>query len=184
MQIVNENCKFGIDTKVLLIMFSKKKNTSKLDAEQRELYENARKRTLQKKRLFQHFIIFLIGAVFFIVLNVVIGYQENFMPLGYNWFVWAVLIWAFILLAHVFNVFVTNKFLGKEWKDRQMAKLVQKQKEKIAEMQKQVEKDFPANAPQKKTTPEPASNPELKAENERFKPKTNDPDKPNQPYNT
>ena len=65
-------------------MFSKKKNTSKLDAEQRELYENARKRTLQKKRLFQHFIIFLIGAVFFIVLNVVIGYQENFMPLGYN----------------------------------------------------------------------------------------------------
>jgi hypothetical protein len=61
---------------------------------------------------------------------------------------------------------------------------VQKQKEKIAEMQKQVEKDFPANAPQKKTTPEPESNPELKAGNERFKPKTNDPDKPNQPYNT
>ncbi len=176
MQIVNENCKFGIDTKVLLIMFSKKKNTSKLDAEQRELYDNARKRTLQKKRLFQHFIIFLIGAVFFIVLNVIIGYKENFMPLGYNWFVWAILLWVFILLGHVFNVFVTNKFLGKEWKDRQMTKLVQKQKEKIAEMQTQVEKDFPANAPQKKTTPEPESNPELKAENERFKPKTNDPE--------
>jgi len=165
-------------------MFSKKKNTSKLDAEQRELYENARKRTLQKKRLFQHFIIFLIGAVFLIVLNVVIGYQENFMPLGYNWFVWAILIWAFILLAHIFNVFVTNKFLGKEWQDKQMGKLVQKQKEKIAKMQTQVEKDFPANAPPKKATPKPESNPELNAENERFKPKKNDPEKPDQPYNT
>ncbi|MBZ9629235.1 2TM domain-containing protein [Salegentibacter sp. LM13S] len=165
-------------------MFSKKKNTSKLDAEQRELYEHARKRTLQKKRLFQHFIIFLIGAIFLIVLNVVIGYQENFMPLGYNWFVWAILIWAFLLLGHVFNVFITNKFLGKEWQDKQMSKLVQKQKEKIAQMQKQVEKDFPANPPQRETPPKSESKPELKRENERFQPKTNDPEKPDQPYNT
>ncbi|MBE7641024.1 hypothetical protein GUB10_11830 [Salegentibacter sp. BLCTC] len=165
-------------------MFSKKKNTSKLDAEQRELYENARKRTLQKKRLFQHFIIFLIGAVFLIVLNVVIGYKENFMPLGYNWFVWAILIWSFLLLAHVFNVFITNKFLGKEWQDKQMSKLVQKQKEKIAKMQKQVEQDFPANPPLHKNTAEPEVKPELKADNERFKPKPDQPDKPDQPYNT
>ena len=40
---------------------------------------------------------------------------------------------------------------------------LQKQKEKIAEMQTQIEKDFPANAPQKKTTSEPEGNPELKA---------------------
>ncbi|PRX47992.1 2TM domain-containing protein [Salegentibacter salegens] len=165
-------------------MFSKKKNTSKLDAEQRELYEHARKRTLQKKRLFQHFIIFLIGAVFLIVLNVVIGYQENFMPLGYNWFVWAILIWAFIFLVHVFNVFITNKFMGKEWQDKQMAKLVQKQKEKIAKMQTQVEKDFPANRSQRETTLKPEDNRELKSGNERFKPKTDNPDKPDQPYNT
>ena len=165
-------------------MFSKKKNTSKLDAEQREIYEHARKRTLQKKRLFQHFIIFLIGAIFLIVLNVGIGYQENFMPLGYNWFVWAILIWAFIFLIHVFNVFVTNKFLGKDWQDKQMAKLVQKQKEKIAKMKTQVENDFPANQPQRETTPKTKNTPELKKENERFQPKTSDPEKPDQPYNT
>ncbi|MBZ9728285.1 2TM domain-containing protein [Salegentibacter sp. JZCK2] len=165
-------------------MFSKKKNTSKLDAEQRELYDHARKRTLQKKRLFQHFIIFLIGAVFLIVLNVVIGYQENFMPLGYNWFVWAILIWAFIFLVHVFNVFITNKFLGKEWQDKQMAKLVQKQKEKIAKMQTQVEKDFPANRPQREITPKPEKAPELKSGDERFKPHTSESDKPDKPFNT
>ena len=130
-------------------MFSKKKNPSKLEPDQRELYEYARRRTLQKKRLFQHFVIFLVGAIFLIVLNVVIGYQEDFMPLGYNWFVWAILLWAFFFFIHLFNVFVTNSFMGKEWESRQMEKLVNKQKEKIALMRNQVENDFPTPEPRK-----------------------------------
>lgn len=165
-------------------MFSKKKNKAKMDAEERELYENARKRTVQKKRLFQHFIIFLVGAVLLIVLNVVIGYKENFMPLGYNWFVWAILLWAFIFLIHLLNVFVTNKFMGKEWQDRQMTKLVEKQKKKIAEMRKQVEKDFPAEAPKKQTKKETNFHPEIKPKEEESRPKLGDSNKPDQPYNT
>lgn len=146
-------------------MFSKKKNPSKLDAEQRELYENARKRSLQKKRLFQHFVIFLIGAVFLIVLNVVIGYKENFKPFGYDWFVWVTLLWAFIFLIHLFNVFVVNSFMGKEWESRQMDKLVAKQKEKIARLQQKVENEYPLSSEkentsvQKKTDPETPNRP-------------------------
>ncbi|TVZ27204.1 2TM domain-containing protein [Gillisia sp. Hel_I_86] len=124
-------------------MFSKKKNTSKLDSDQRQLYENARARALQKKRLFQHFVIFLVGAVLLIVLNVVIGYQEDFMPLGYNWFVWAILAWSFFFLIHVINVWVTNSFMGKEWEQKQLEKLVARQKERIAELQQQVDHDYP-----------------------------------------
>jgi len=124
-------------------MFSKKKNTSKLDADQRQLYENARARALQKKRLFQHFVIFLVGAVLLIVLNVVIGYQEDFMPLGYNWFVWAILAWSFFFFIHVINVWVTNSFMGKDWEQKQLEKLVARQKERIAELQKQVDRDYP-----------------------------------------
>jgi magnesium-transporting ATPase (P-type) len=124
-------------------MFSKKKNTSKLDADQRQLYENARARALQKKRLFQHFVIFLVGAVLLIVLNVVIGYQEDFMPLGYNWFVWAILAWSFFFFIHVINVWVTSSFMGKEWEQKQLEKLVAKQKERIAELQQKVDRDYP-----------------------------------------
>lgn len=165
-------------------MFSKKKNKAKMDAEERELYENARKRTVQKKRLFQHFIIFLVGAVLLIVLNVVIGYKENFMPLGYNWFVWAILVWAFIFLIHLLNVFVTNKFMGKEWKDRQMSKLVEKQKKKIAEMREQVEKDFPAEAPKKDNKSNTNFHPEIKPRDEESRPKLGNSNKPDQPYNS
>lgn len=132
-------------------MFSKKKNSSKLDADQRELYENARRRTLQKKRLFLHFVIFLVGAVLLIVLNVVIGFREEFMPLGYNWFVWAILLWTFFFLIHLVNVLIINSFMGKEWEQRQMEKLVRKQKEKIAAMEETVERDYPLTA--KKSEP-------------------------------
>ncbi|WP_026914254.1 2TM domain-containing protein [Christiangramia portivictoriae] len=124
-------------------MFSKKKNESKIDYEQRELYENARQRARQKKRLFRHFVIFLIGAVFLIVLNVVVGYQEDFKPLGYNWFVWAVLLWTLLFLIHFFNVFIINSFMGKEWEAKQVDRLVKKQQKKIAELQTRVEKDYP-----------------------------------------
>ena len=124
-------------------MFSKKKNESKIDYEQKEFYENARSRTRQKKNLFRHFVVYLIGAVFLIVLNVVIGYQENFKPLGYNWFVWAVLLWTLLFLIHFFNVFIVNSFMGKEWETKQIDRLVKKQKEKIAKLQEQVERDHP-----------------------------------------
>ncbi len=132
-----------MNTNVPLNMFSKKKNTSKLNIEQREMYDYARKRSIQKKRLFQHFVVFLVGAVLLIIINVVIGYQEEYKPLGYNWFVWAILIWSFFFFIHLLNVLVINSFMGKEWEQRQLDRLVQKQKERIAEIERKVENDHP-----------------------------------------
>ncbi|MCL6219818.1 2TM domain-containing protein [Zunongwangia pacifica] len=157
-------------------MFSKKKNTSKMDAEQRELYENARKRTLQKKRLFQHFIVFLGASILAIILNVLIGFKETYKPLGYDWFVWIVLIWGFIFLIHFFNVLLVNTFMGKEWQAKQIEKLVAKQKEKIAKLQQQVEQDHPL--PEKENQ---KNFPENKDTHDKFKPIS--PDKSDQNYN-
>lgn len=149
-------------------MFSKKKNTSNVDYEQRELYENARKRAKQKKRLFQHFVIFLIGAVFLIVLNVVIGYKEDFKPLGYNWFVWAVLLWTLLFLIHFFNVFIVNSFMGKDWEAKEIDRLVKRQKEEIAKLQDDVERKHPVpeqkkpleqNQPPKRINPDDPDRP-------------------------
>ena len=132
-------------------MFSKKKNTAKIDYEQQELYENARRRAKQKKRLFQHFVFFLIGSVFLIVLNVVIGYKEDFKPFGQNWFVWIVLLWTLIFIVHFFNVFIVNSFMGRDWEAKEIDRLVKKQKEKIAQLQKKVEKDHPVPGEDRQT---------------------------------
>ncbi|HZJ36547.1 MAG TPA: 2TM domain-containing protein, partial [Gillisia sp.] len=135
-------------------MFSKKKNTSKLETDQRELYETARRRTVQKRRLFQHFVIFLVGGILLIILNVVIGYRQDFTPLGYDWFVLAILIWIFFILVHLINVFVTDSFMGKKWEQRQLEKLVRKQKDRIAELQKKVDLNYPlpSNKDEKSTS--------------------------------
>lgn len=124
-------------------MSSKKNTSSKIDPEQRELIERAQERARQKKRLYLHFIVFLVGCVILILLNLIFEIGVDINPFGIDWFVWAIMIWGIILLAHAFNVFITNKFLGKEWENRQIDRLVAKQQRRIAELEQKVERDHP-----------------------------------------
>lgn len=126
-------------------MFSKSKNKSELNLEQHELLETTRDRIRQKKRLYTHFVIFLIGSVFLVLINKILKYGER-----YDWFIWAITFWAFLFVIHIFNVFVTQRFMGKEWERRQREKLVLKQKERISEIQKEIETDFPLSNINKK----------------------------------
>jgi hypothetical protein len=126
-------------------MFSKSKNKPELNLEQHELLETTRDRIRQKKRLYTHFVIFLIGSVFLVLINKILKYGER-----YDWFIWAITFWAFLFVIHLFNVFVTQRFMGKEWERRQREKLVFKQRERIAEIQKEIETDFPLSNINKK----------------------------------
>lgn len=126
-------------------MFSKNKKNSEIDSEQHELLETAHARIKQKKRLYAHLVIFLIGSVFLILLNKILKYGAE-----YDWFLWAILLWAFLFVIHAFNVFVTQKFMGKDWERNQREKLVAKQKERITEIQKEIETDFPLSRINKK----------------------------------
>jgi len=112
-------------------MFGKKKQQPQINKEQLELIENAQKRIKQKKRLYSHFVLFLIGCVLLIVANTVLGIGKDFTIAGINWFVYAILIWLFLFIYHLLNVFVTNKFMGKAWEQQQLEKLVAKQQARI-----------------------------------------------------
>lgn len=119
-------------------MISRKdpKQLQELDIDQHELIETAQSRIRQKKRLYYHFILFLLGSVSMIVANKFLNYGVQ-----YNWFVWGICIWTFLFLLHLINVFVTNRFLGKKWERQQREKLVTLQKNKIAKLQEQMEKE-------------------------------------------
>lgn len=112
-------------------MFGKKKQTLQIDKEQLELIKTAQKRIKQKKRLYAHFIVFIIGAVFLILANTALGIGETIKPLGVDWFVYAILLWFFLFVYHFFNVFVTSKFLSEKWEQKQLDKLVAQQQERI-----------------------------------------------------
>jgi hypothetical protein len=115
----------------------------KIDPELRDLYENAHQRVKQKKRLMTHLVFFIAGSVVFIVLNVLVGYQIEFKPLGMYWFVTAILIWFFFFLVHAINVFMVNKLMGREWEEKQMNRLVEKQLERLRKLQQKVDKKHP-----------------------------------------
>ncbi len=91
-------------------MLSQKKSESTIDIEQHELLEKAQKRVRQKKKLFSHFVMFLIGSILLVLANKILKYGD-----AYDWSVWAILVWFFLLSLHTFNVFVTHKFMGKDW---------------------------------------------------------------------
>jgi dihydrofolate reductase len=127
-------------------MFGKKKDKPKVDQAELELLKNAQRRIKQKKRVYTHFILFLIGSVCFIIANLVLGIGESVTIFNTHWFVTAIAVWLLLFLYHTFKVFVTDSFMGKQWQDAQLNTLVAKQKAKIAELQKKVEKDFPLTA--------------------------------------
>lgn len=115
----------------------------KIDPEIKELYDNAHQRVKQKRKLTTHMVFFFAGAVIFIVINILLGYQIDFKPLGMYWFVSAILIWLFFLIIHFVNVFLVNKLMGKEWEEKQMNRLVEKQLEKLRKLQQKVDKKHP-----------------------------------------
>ncbi len=106
--------------------------------EQHELYENARKRTKQKKRLYLHFVIFIVGSVFLFLLDRVFAVGEEYLN---DWFIWAILLWSFFWILHFVNVFITKRFMGKDWERKQTEKLVAKQEKRIEEIRIKLERE-------------------------------------------
>ncbi len=123
-------------------MFGKKKDIPQIDKDQLELIQNAQKRIKQKKRLYIHFVVFLIGAVFLIIANTLLGIGEDFKLFDLNWFVYAILIWLFLFIYHLFSVFITHKFMGKAWEQQQLNKLVAKQQDRIEKLKQELPKDI------------------------------------------
>ncbi|MEP5254487.1 MAG: dihydrofolate reductase [Winogradskyella arenosi] len=122
-------------------MFGSKKQVPTIDKEQLELIENAQKRIKQKKRLYIHFVIFVIGAVFLIVANTVLGIGETFAPAGIDWFVYAIFAWLFFFVYHFISVFITHKFMGKDWEKQQLEKLVHQQEARITKLKEGLAKE-------------------------------------------
>ena len=122
-------------------MFGRKKKTPEIDKEQLELIENAQKRIKQKKGLYTHFVLFVIGCIFIIIANTLLGIGKDYKIAGLDWFVPVVLGWLFLLSYHSFKVFILNRFMGKEWEKNQLNKLVAKQQNRIDKLKANLEKE-------------------------------------------
>ncbi len=105
-----------------------------------ELYENAKKRIRQRKRLYYHFVVFIVGILFLLVLNKILNYgEDSIIP---NWSYYVIGIWFFLWCIHFSNVYLFNRFMNKEWELKETDRLIKKQEAKIVDLSKKVEKKF------------------------------------------
>ena len=106
-----------------------------MEKDQHELYEYATTRIKQKKRLYFHFILLLVGSGFLFIANKWLDlYPEK------NWWLWAVTSWAFLFILHVIKVFITDSFMNKDWERAQIDKLMLLQTKKIEKLQETIAK--------------------------------------------
>jgi dihydrofolate reductase len=122
-------------------MFGKKKPTPQIDKEQLALIKYAEKRIKQKKRVYIHFVVFLIGSVFLILANTILGIGKTIKIAGLDWFVIAIVIWLALFIYHFVTVFITHSFMGKDWEDQQRDALVAKQQQRIEKLKQQFLKE-------------------------------------------
>ena len=105
-----------------------------MEPNQHELYEYARNRIKQKKRLFIHFIIFFVGSIFLFVANHWLSYHDEI-----NWWIWAATVWFFIFIFHCIKVLITDSFMNKNWERAQIDKLMLRQTKKIEQLKNDLE---------------------------------------------
>lgn len=105
-----------------------------MEKEQHELYEYARRRLKQRKGLYYHFVILFIVSLFLFVATKLFNFST-----GSNLYIWLITGWFFIFLLHFFKVFITDRFMNKEWERTQIDRLVALQQKKITELQNNIE---------------------------------------------
>ena len=104
-----------------------------------EQYEYARRRLRQKKILYFHFVLFLLGSLFLFIAN-------RFFDFGttsgnQNWCVWAITIWLFIFILHFIKVYITDRFMNKNWEREQIDRLVALQQKRISQLESKINDD-------------------------------------------
>jgi ABC-type multidrug transport system fused ATPase/permease subunit len=108
-----------------------------MEKEQHELYEYARNRLKQKKGLYFHFVLLTLGSIFLFIAN-------HFEAFGFksNWCIWVISLWAFVFILHFIKVYITDRFMNKNWEREQIDKLVAKQQTKIDQLSTKIDDDF------------------------------------------
>jgi hypothetical membrane protein len=109
-----------------------------MDQEQLEMYEYARKRLRQKKRLYFHFVFFFVGSIFLFIINKWIGVNKEA-----NWYIWLVTIWFFLFVLHFIKVFITDSFMNKKWQQEQINRLMTMQEKKLEQLKNEIENKKP-----------------------------------------
>ncbi len=86
-----------------------------------EKYKEAKRRVEELKSFYIHLFIYIIVNIGLFLLNVLTSIKSL-------WFYWPLLGWGIGVLAHAFSVFGLSGILGKEWEERKIEEIMEREK--------------------------------------------------------
>ena len=87
----------------------------------KELEEQMRGRVKEMKSFYTHLVVYVIVNILLVVVWLLSG-------TSFPWFVFPLVGWGIGIFFHWYNVFVENGILGKEWEDKKVKELMEKER--------------------------------------------------------
>ena len=104
-----------------------------MEKEVHEQYEYARRRIEQKKGLYFHFVLFVLGSLALFIANKFFEISPDT-----NWSIYIITVWLFLFILHFIKVFITDRFMNKNWEREQIDRLVALQQKKLNQLESRV----------------------------------------------
>jgi hypothetical protein len=89
--------------------------------DEQERYERAKRRVEELKSFYTHLFVYLAVNAGLFLLNILTSPRNL-------WFYWPLIGWGIGLAIHGLSVFGTQKMLGKDWEERKIKELMEKDK--------------------------------------------------------
>ncbi|MCK4233408.1 2TM domain-containing protein [candidate division WOR-3 bacterium] len=96
-------------------------------------YKSARERVEEIKAFYVHLFIYIIVNVGLILVNVLTSPYSL-------WFYWPLMGWGIGLVAHAFSVFGIRGMFGKEWEEKKIKEILEKEKKTVKKATKTTSK--------------------------------------------
>ena len=90
-------------------------------AGEQELYERARKRVEELKSFYTHLFVYIAVNAGLFLLNIITSPRHL-------WFYWPLIGWGIGLAIHGLSVLGTQRLLGKDWEERKIKEIMEKEK--------------------------------------------------------
>jgi Na+/melibiose symporter-like transporter len=101
-------------------MYTTTEGTPDVDT-QTEAYQRARRRVNQLRGFYSNLASYVVVIGFLAVLNLLTD------P-NYLWFLWAAAGWGLGVALHAYSVFANNGILGREWEDRKIREIMERER--------------------------------------------------------
>ena len=88
--------------------------------DEQESYESAKKRVDEIKSFYSHLFVYMAVNAGLFLLNILTAPKHL-------WFYWPLIGWGIGLSIHGLSVFGTQKFLGKDWEERKIREIMEKE---------------------------------------------------------